>query len=648
MQQQYFFSGFGFNYIPMAPNGAVMFIFTAIAINLLELTGTKWQLTVRILLFFVLLLALIRSLEFMANIDLRLDHWFFTFKSSSSQVSFAGKMAFPTALNFIFISISALLFSSKTNQFVTRALAATLSTGVMFLGLAFSLGYIYGVPLLYNTATVPVALNTALCFVIIGLAMTLKIISAHLLDKDAAAEALLRARALSSIIESAPDPIVITDAFGRITRFNTAFTSKTGYGDEVLKKELSELFSKARRDEISLDISEVVENIDYNNVEASLVCSDKHTIPVLINASIIKDETTNRTSGVVHDIRDISDLKLSERISRHLASFPENSPIPIVELDLQGNILFLNNATVKQFPDIDKLGIKHPYLSDVPAMANVLSKEEQMELTWKDVKLDDRWFARSIFIFKQDDDVYVRLYGIDITERKHLESIKDDFITTVSHELRTPLSIAKEGTSLIHDNVVGTTNEQQNRILQTTLQHLDRLDRIISDLLDISFIESGRMVLDKSAADLTELLKLSVLTNRRAALNKGLAIVLNESQTSVVCDIDKDKILQVLNNVIDNSIKFTDHGQIDIALRQDDTWAFIEVVDTGSGIARRDMERIFNKFQQFGRLPGAGIKGTGLGLAISKGFIELHNGKINIESDPKKGTKVTIKLPIVS
>ena len=231
-------------------------------------------------------------------------------------------------------------------------------------------------------------------------------------------------------------------------------------------------------------------------------------------------------------------------------------------------------------------------------------------------------------------------------ELRNLDQLKSDFVSTVSHELRTPLSITKEGISLVLDKVVGQINEKQEKVLGMAMSNIDRLAGIIDDLLDVSKIESGKVELKKTLVDFSNLIN-DICVNWKIEYDKKHQVLnLSLPRTPVSIYIDHDKMIQVLTNLISNSIKYTpENGRIDVELKDKDGEVEVSVSDTGVGIAKDDLPKVFNRFQQFNRLPGPGAKGTGLGLAICKQLVQMHNGNITVKSKPDKGSKFTFSLP---
>lgn len=233
----------------------------------------------------------------------------------------------------------------------------------------------------------------------------------------------------------------------------------------------------------------------------------------------------------------------------------------------------------------------------------------------------------------------------DITKEKVVDKMKTDFISTVSHEIRTPLTTIREGVSQALDGILGGITEKQREVFAIVLEDSDRLKRIIDNLLDISKIEAGKAELSKELVDMIELAKGVVSAFTLAAKEKNLQLVTRFSKEKIMAYGDKDRIIQVFTNLVGNALKFTAAGSITIFVAEHDEAIECSVRDTGKGIAKEDLPKLFSKFQQFGRQHGPGEKGTGLGLSISKGIIELHKGKIWADSELHRGTAITFTLP---
>lgn len=229
---------------------------------------------------------------------------------------------------------------------------------------------------------------------------------------------------------------------------------------------------------------------------------------------------------------------------------------------------------------------------------------------------------------------------------KELDQLKSEFVATVSHELRTPLAIIRQGVSLFQRKVLGDINEKQSEALTDVLENVDRLVKIINDLLDIAKLESGKIEIRKSVVDPSEFLPKIIKEFRLKAEAKG--IIIEEQMASNLPKVEGDwnKLIQVMTNLLGNAVKFTpQNGRIIVGAKETAGMVRVSISDNGRGISKEDMPRLFSKFQQFGRTSGPGEMGTGLGLAISKEIVKLHGGQIWAESEPDKGSTFYFTVP---
>lgn len=276
----------------------------------------------------------------------------------------------------------------------------------------------------------------------------------------------------------------------------------------------------------------------------------------------------------------------------------------------------------------------------------------------KPIRMDDISFRRqngedgflgfTLIPLKQNDGEGVEflLFGTDITERKKIDQMKSDFVSTVSHELRTPLTIIKEGVLQVFEGLLGETNAEQKRLLSIVLEGIEQLGRIVDEILDLSKIESGRLELRKTIVDIASVARGVQTVFSRQAQEKNIQIEIHMPD-KVEIQADKDKIVQVFMNLISNALKFTEEGKIEISVVQKPKEVQCAVSDTGIGIAECDLPKVFGKFQRFYTPSRATVKGTGLGLAISKGYVEAHGGTIKVQSKQGAGSKFIFTFPTV-
>ena len=238
----------------------------------------------------------------------------------------------------------------------------------------------------------------------------------------------------------------------------------------------------------------------------------------------------------------------------------------------------------------------------------------------------------------------------DLTESKQkLEEalkVKSDFTSMVSHELRTPLTAIKEGIAIVLDGTAGAIGDEQKEFLEVAKRNVDRLARLINDILDFQKLEAGKIEFHRQENDINELVREVKKGMAPLAKQKGLDFTLRLDEAMPKIVFDHDRIFQVLTNLVNNAVKFTEKGSITIITGQSDNIVRVSVQDTGPGIAKEDIPRLF---QRFGQLK-AGVErktgSSGLGLAISKDIIEHHQGKIWAESKPGEGVIFHFVLPI--
>lgn len=233
----------------------------------------------------------------------------------------------------------------------------------------------------------------------------------------------------------------------------------------------------------------------------------------------------------------------------------------------------------------------------------------------------------------------------DVTSEKKVDMMKSEFISTVSHELRTPLTSIRESVSQVFEGMLGTVNEKQKKNLTIGLRNIDRLARLINNLLDISRLDAGKMELALESVNLALIVEGVAATFAPLLEKKGLEFKTVFPDEAPLAYADRDKIVQVLTNLVSNAVKFTEKGTISVSVTETETQVVCAVADSGPGIAKEDMGRLFGKFQQIHRVEGSGEKGTGLGLAISKGIIEAHKGNIRVESRLGSGSVFSFTLP---
>ena len=286
----------------------------------------------------------------------------------------------------------------------------------------------------------------------------------------------------------------------------------------------------------------------------------------------------------------------------------------------------------------------------------VIASGKMVELEEEYLQRGHKRIVRTIKLpVKDEKNDLLGILGIfwDITSRRKAEEkaneavkIKSEFTSMVSHELRTPLTAIKEGIAIVLDGSAGSVNDEQKDFLDTAKRNVDRLARLINDVLDFQKLEAGRVDFNIEKDDLNEIVRNVQKEMGYLTKQKGLDFILNLDEKLPKASFDRDKIVQVLANLINNAVKFTDKGSITITTDREGNAVRVSVKDTGTGIAKEDMPKLFHKFEQLTKGTYRKTGGTGLGLAISKGIITGHKGKIWAESKPGRGATFYFILPI--
>ena len=383
---------------------------------------------------------------------------------------------------------------------------------------------------------------------------------------------------------------------------------------------------------------------------------------ILLTRTKIKNEEVLQAT-----IRDITESKQTEDGLRKLSLAVEQNPACIVITNTNGDIEYVN----PKFTDMTGYTYKEAIGQNPRFLKSGQTPPEVYKNLWDTIKSGHKWQGEfsnkrkngEIYFENASISPVINKAGVithfvankeDITIRKKAEKemkeaveMKAKFISTASHELRTPLTAIKEGINLVHSEMTGPLNDDQKEFLGIAKRNVDRLARLINDVLDFQKMTAGRMAFNMKPASINETVRLVEETMRPLAKEKGLNLIIELDDAVPVVNFDKDKIIQVLTNLVNNAIKFTETGSIKITTSRNDNSIITSVKDSGCGIKQEDMPKLFQEFEQLStndteRKTG----GTGLGLAISKRIIENHNGKIWAESDYEKGTTFYFELPM--
>ena len=222
------------------------------------------------------------------------------------------------------------------------------------------------------------------------------------------------------------------------------------------------------------------------------------------------------------------------------------------------------------------------------------------------------------------------------------DRMKSDFVSNVVHELRTPLTLIRGNLDNIYRGFAGDVQPKQKEIMDDLFRIVNRLARLVNDLLDLSKIESGKMKLDMEDLDIAQIATETMRGFEKLAHDKKIELKHEFPEKGIVLRADRDKLTQVFVNLIGNAFKFTDKGFVSLKVIELQDEVQVEIRDSGPGMDKEQCGKIFDKFV---RVVAEKKEGTGLGLPIAKDIITLHKGRIRVESKPGKGSSFIFNLP---
>jgi len=522
-----------------------------------------------------------------------------------------------------------------------------------------------------------------------------------------AEEALLQAGALqSAIFNSANFSSIATDAKGVIQIFNVGAERMLGYTaaevmDKITPADISDPQEViARAEELSVELgtpitpgfealvfkaSRGIEDI----YELTYIRKDGSRFPAVVSVTALRDAQDAiigylliGTDNTARKQVEAEQQQLSQRLRDHqfyTRSLFESNIDPLMTTDPSGIITDVNKQMeVLTGCTRDEL-IGAPfktYFTD-PARAEtsikLVLREKKVtnyELTARARDGIETVVSINATTFYDRDR---KLQGVfaaarDVTERKRLDQVlqeknlelesaragaektnlaKSDFLANMSHELRTPLNAVIGFSEVLQDQMFGKINEKQQEYVGNILTSGRHLLSLINDILDLSKVESGKMELELSVFLLRDSLDASLMMLKEKALKGGIELQLDLApEADVHLEADPRKLKQILFNLLSNAVKFTAAGTVHLSAVRDGDFIEITVQDTGIGIREEDISKLFHPFTQLESVYTKGFEGTGLGLALTRQLVELHGGRIWLESEFGTGSRFSFSLPL--
>lgn len=337
----------------------------------------------------------------------------------------------------------------------------------------------------------------------------------------------------------------------------------------------------------------------------------------------------------------------------------------LVVVDNEGKVVLINPAAEKLLGLTNQQGVGRPLAQSMGeehllAMAKGPLRAQEGEVA-KQIAIQagseetQRVIQASSAVIENEDGKTVGMVSIlsDVTREKELQEMKSKFVSHVSHELRAPLVAIQRSLALLIEGEAGPVPEEQKQYLDIAHRNMTRLSRLINDILDLSKIEAGKLRIQPVRFPLSSLVEEVKATFSSWARDKKIQLEVHLEDASVEIEADRDRLNQVLTNLVGNALKFTPEGgsvtveakSVQMEGPASGQGVEISVRDTGIGIAAKDQERIFEKFEQVSFSQPPGVSSTGLGLTIAKEIVELHGGRLWVESEEGKGSRFVFTIP---
>lgn len=350
----------------------------------------------------------------------------------------------------------------------------------------------------------------------------------------------------------------------------------------------------------------------------------------------------------------------TRRNEQRLDAFFSQVLVGMAQCDADGRILLVNprfcgicGRTNAELSRLTMREILHP--ADVDRFDDMISKlragESSAVFEHRVVRPDGGciWVNHYVSAVRDEGKIIRQTVSTleDISERKKIDILKSEFISTVSHDLRTPLTSIKSSLDLIHEGVAGPVSDKARHLIRIAFRNCERLARLVNDILDTQKIEAGKIDFHFQPLEMLPLLEQAVEFNQFFADNYGVKFVISRRVAEAMVQVDSDRLMQVLNNLLSNAAKFSPpHCNVLVAMECHNNSLRTAVRDFGPGIPEEFRDRMFQKFSQVEPQDRLERAGSGLGLWISRMIIEQHGGRIGFTSSPREGTTFYFDLPL--
>ncbi|MBE0539414.1 MAG: PAS domain S-box protein [Ignavibacterium sp.] len=485
--------------------------------------------------------------------------------------------------------------------------------------------------------------------------------------KLAEKENIMLAHSLKSINEC----VSITDINDKIIFVNKAFLDTYGYDEtELIGKQINILRSKTNKQEL---VDEILPATKQGQWKGELLNQrkDGSEFPVSLSTSIIYDKDS-KPLGLIGVASDITAQKQIVDDLLKLSSAVEQSPASIIITDIEGNIEYVNpKATEITGYQISELKGRNPRIfatgekpaHDYKVLWDTISSGEEWHGEFHNKKKNGElyWESASISAIKNNMGEIIHYLAVkeDITEQKKINEVlinskekaeemnrlKSNFLANMSHELRTPLVGILGYAEIIRQEKV---SHEIKVMAENICKSGNRLSETLNLILDLSQLEAEKRDIRFQKIELVNKTKEIIDLFTETAYKKSLLLKSSFSSDSIFINFDERAYHSILNNLINNAIKFTSEGSVTTSVSLYDHSVEINVTDTGIGIAQKDYQSIFDEFRQASEGYSRNFEGSGLGLSITKKFVEKYGGIITVESEVGKGSTFKVVLPVTN
>lgn len=471
---------------------------------------------------------------------------------------------------------------------------------------------------------------------------------------------------LRSIMRSVGDVILVFDDNGTITASNPAAdrTFSTGAGELIGRNVFSLVAEEDQARALEVMAARQGGVVQEVRLSVDAVCDDGGRFPLEVVVNDLEGAENFAFIAVGRDMTPQREAAAAiAAAQRRLRAILDSVAEGVFGVDIGGHITFVNPAAARMFgrQTEELLGQRlhelahyrypdgRPYPWEAcPTYITLVGGEPRLvsdEVFWRPDGTSFPVEYRSAPIIQDGVVIGAVVTFSDITDRREIERLKDEFISVVSHELRTPLTSIRGSLGLLASGALGELPERGASMLKIAASNTDRLVRLVNDILDLERIASGRAVMDIRDTPASQMLEAAIEAVRGSAERASVTLELECDDTEV--RVDSDRIVQVLVNLLGNAIKFSSDGDtVTLQASGEDDYFHIRVIDNGRGIPADHLERIFDRFEQVDASDARQKGGTGLGLAIARSIVDLHGGTIWAESEVGSGTTFHVRLPL--